>query len=185
MRESCTRCGVSTHETEVCPAKTLTYSPDAETAAPLRLAPPAKARPMGEYLALGQPTPAPAPARPVVVKAPVGDRRATCPDGGACHHSCALSREVTIPQQSSACWRVRNAGPLSGMFEGDRWPRAVKAKHGIVVGDVEATLDERLAEQGFRSFERSNVRDVVREWLGDIAGRQHGLDEARRELGAS
>lgn len=39
--------------------------------------------------------------------------RLTCPDGGTCHHEC---------QPGGRCWRVDNAGPLSGVYEGDRWP---------------------------------------------------------------
>lgn len=38
-----------------------------------------------------------------------------CPDGGTCHHNdhhdCAVF-----------CWRTRHAGPLSGVYPGDRWP---------------------------------------------------------------
>jgi len=36
-----------------------------------------------------------------------------CPDGGTCHHGCLLP---------SACWRVNNCEPLSGVFPDDRWP---------------------------------------------------------------
>jgi NTP pyrophosphatase (non-canonical NTP hydrolase) len=37
--------------------------------------------------------------------------RALCPDGAKCHHGCG-----------ARCWRVDNAGPLSGVFPGDGWP---------------------------------------------------------------
>lgn len=37
----------------------------------------------------------------------------TCPDGGTCHHGCALGAE---------CWRVPNAEPLSGVFPDNKWP---------------------------------------------------------------
>jgi len=43
-----------------------------------------------------------------------------CPDGGVCHHRC----------ESSACFRVRVAGPLSGVYPGNVWPNGVRAKHG-------------------------------------------------------
>jgi hypothetical protein len=36
----------------------------------------------------------------------------TCPDGGRCHHECGLSY----------CFRVENAGPLSGVYDNDEWP---------------------------------------------------------------
>lgn len=35
-----------------------------------------------------------------------------CPDGGACHHEC----------DGGPCWRVANAGPLSGVYPDDQWP---------------------------------------------------------------
>lgn len=40
-----------------------------------------------------------------------------CPDGGTCHHGC------TAPY----CWRVENAGPLSGVYPDDEWPTSVRA----------------------------------------------------------
>jgi hypothetical protein len=52
-----------------------------------------------------------------------------CPDGGGCH---GPSPAVTgQPCPDGACYRVRMAGPLSGVFPGDRWPDAVLAAHGI------------------------------------------------------
>jgi hypothetical protein len=41
------------------------------------------------------------------------DRR--CPDGGSCHHSC-----------EGQCFRVRNCGPLSGVYRGDKWPTGLE-----------------------------------------------------------
>lgn len=38
-----------------------------------------------------------------------------CPDGGACHHGCGVG----------PCWRVSNAGPLTGAYPGDQWPANV------------------------------------------------------------
>ena len=38
-----------------------------------------------------------------------------CPDGGKCNHKC-----------EDRCWRVDNAGPLSGVFPNDDWPAEVK-----------------------------------------------------------
>lgn len=46
--------------------------------------------------------------------------KSRCPDGGACHHGCAATE----------CFRVIGAGPLSGVFPGDRWPAAIKAAYG-------------------------------------------------------
>ncbi|GAA1281742.1 hypothetical protein [Saccharothrix xinjiangensis] len=41
-----------------------------------------------------------------------------CPDDGRCHHGCNVG-----------CFRVAAAGPLSGVFPGDRWPDQVRAEH--------------------------------------------------------
>ena len=38
-----------------------------------------------------------------------------CPDGGVCHHLC----------QGADCFRVRYAGPLSGVYPDDAWPAEV------------------------------------------------------------
>jgi hypothetical protein len=58
-----------------------------------------------------------------VSTAPDDDTR--CPDGGACHHLCALANG---PRR---CVRVQNSGPLTGVFPGDRWPDAVLTANGI------------------------------------------------------
>lgn len=42
-----------------------------------------------------------------------------CPDGGTCHHACG----------TGACFRVLNAGPLSGVFPTDQWPMNVYSEH--------------------------------------------------------
>ena len=44
--------------------------------------------------------------------------RPGCPDDGTCHHDCPTGDE---------CWRVRFAGPLSGVFPGDVWPDEIRA----------------------------------------------------------
>lgn len=54
-----------------------------------------------------------------------------CPDGGACHHECALD----------SCFRVQSCSPLSGVFPGNRWPREVSDKYGP--GDT-GTEGERM-----------------------------------------
>lgn len=41
-----------------------------------------------------------------------------CPDSGKCHHACR-----------SWCFRVVNAGPLSGEYPDDKWPAEVVAYH--------------------------------------------------------
>lgn len=42
----------------------------------------------------------------------MSDRR--CPDAGHCHHDCVVG-----------CWRVENAGPLSGVYPNNEWPASV------------------------------------------------------------
>lgn len=53
-----------------------------------------------------------------------GAPSADCPDGGSCHHLCAM-RSVT-------CFRVRYCGPLSGVFPGNIWPEAIREQAGEV-----------------------------------------------------
>lgn len=42
-----------------------------------------------------------------------------CPDGGTCHHFCTVLGDAP-------CWRVHNAGPLSGVYPNNRWPTELK-----------------------------------------------------------
>jgi transcriptional regulator with XRE-family HTH domain len=46
--------------------------------------------------------------------------RRHCPDDGTCHHECG----------TGPCWRVNNAGPLSGVFPGDEWPDHARQEEG-------------------------------------------------------
>lgn len=43
-----------------------------------------------------------------------------CPDGGVCHHECAVA----------ACFRVRYCGPLSGIFPENQWPEETTGQYG-------------------------------------------------------
>lgn len=43
--------------------------------------------------------------------------RTICPDGGTCHHTCAID---------ALCFRVETCGPLSGVYPNDEWPRGVR-----------------------------------------------------------
>jgi len=70
------------------------------------------------------PATAPEAAR-AVADAVAEARRGRCPDGGYCHGSRALAGSPPCP--AGRCFRVRNAGPLSGVFPGDRWPATVLA----------------------------------------------------------
>jgi hypothetical protein len=47
-----------------------------------------------------------------------GQADGRCPDGATCHHGC-----------SRGCFRVRYAGPLTGVYPGDDWPDEIKAAH--------------------------------------------------------
>jgi hypothetical protein len=51
------------------------------------------------------------------------ERSERCPDGGYCHGQTFAAGSEPCPP--GACFRVRNAGPLSGVFPGDRWPDVV------------------------------------------------------------
>jgi hypothetical protein len=61
---------------------------------------------------------------------------ARCPDGGRCHHEC-----------TGPCWRVDHAGPLSGVYPGDRWPQSHE--------DVELTHEELTRALRDRPDERT------------------------------
>ena len=52
--------------------------------------------------------------------------RLACPDGGKCHHQCKVTE---------SCFRVRACGPLSGVFEDNRWPADVLAAELAVEHD--------------------------------------------------
>lgn len=61
-----------------------------------------------------------------------------CPDAGRCHHACV-----------ERCWRVRNAGPITGTFPGDVWPEHVKAEHSLApmsAGDLTEMLAAHEAD---------------------------------------
>ena len=47
-----------------------------------------------------------------------------CPDRGYCHGSTFVIGSE--PCEPGECFRVRHAGPLSGVFPGDRWPDEVR-----------------------------------------------------------
>lgn len=46
------------------------------------------------------------------------DPKRECPDEGFCHHGCTVG-----------CWRVANAGPLSGVYPDNEWPDEVQDTH--------------------------------------------------------
>lgn len=66
--------------------------------------------------------------------------RAGCPDGGYCHHDCAALYR-------GACWRVSNAGPLSGVYVGDAWPARVRVQQQMkLASEQEVTMDHAEVE---------------------------------------
>lgn len=67
-------------------------------------------------------------------------RSGRCPDGGYCHGQTLAAGSEPCPEGS--CFRVRNAGPLSGVFPGDRWPDDVRAANGVQ-RPIKATDRER------------------------------------------
>lgn len=87
-------------------------------------------------------------------KAPAGAVR--CPDGGKCNHGC---------KGSGPCWRVGACGPLSGVFEGDRWPAEVEEKHapGRVIGRLREELAEARAELAGACSDLAEAREDLAE----------------------
>lgn len=63
-------------------------------------------------------------------------RSGRCPDDGYCHGSSIDAGSE--PCAPGACYRVRHAGPLSGVYPYDRWPDAVKRAHGVVMPRLSA-----------------------------------------------
>lgn len=51
-----------------------------------------------------------------------------CPDGGVCHHNSHHDCAVF-------CWRTQHAGPLSGVYPGDRWPAELTRRSDGARGD--------------------------------------------------
>lgn len=90
------------------------------------------------------------------------EQERACPDGGKCWHGCG----------GSACWRVGNAEPLSGVYEGDAWPLEVMIDHGApirraylrnpTVADVMRVVADELAcvvERGWKVEVRASATD--------------------------
>lgn len=55
-----------------------------------------------------------------------------CPDGGACHHMCGYEG------YTKGCFRVVFAGPLSGVYPGNKWPQSVIEEYGDQAGSESA-----------------------------------------------
>lgn len=63
-------------------------------------------------------------------------RSERCPDGGYCHGSALAAGSSPCPPDG--CYRVLHAGPLSGVFPGDRWPDLTVARALRVQADAQA-----------------------------------------------
>ncbi len=59
-----------------------------------------------------------------------------CPDGGYCHHGC-----------SRACFRVLTCGPLSGVWDEDKWPSWIAEAHHARRA-VKDLVDEQAEDEG-------------------------------------
>lgn len=69
----------------------------------------------------------------------------TCPDGGACHHTCA-----------AACLRVLACAPLSGTYPDERWPEATVRLHQEAEG-ARQRLEEEAAQRGARALRAAGL----------------------------
>jgi hypothetical protein len=78
-------------------------------------------------------------------------RAERCPDGGYCHGSSPAAG--SRPCDEGFCFRVLYAGPLSGVYLGDRWPDRVRAT--AVRAAVDATCPRVLPDG------RINARHVA------------------------
>lgn len=61
-----------------------------------------------------------------------------CPDAGTCHHGCG----------ERGCFRVTHCGPLSGVYQGDEWPEAIKAVEAAKDAQPGYTLEGREIPDG-------------------------------------
>jgi hypothetical protein len=83
---------------------------------------------------------------PVMVRCD-GLEKKLCPDSGVCHHMCGTEG---YPDK---CFRVRFAGPLSGVFPDNKWPKALREEHGAwqtfdsMVEVVEERIFDSIAEE--------------------------------------
>jgi hypothetical protein len=71
-----------------------------------------------------------------------------CPDKGTCHHAC----------ENGPCYRVLNAGPLSGRYREDRWPLPIVMKTAELA--VEAF---NAAEAAGDIANTARLRDIARQ----------------------
>jgi hypothetical protein len=58
-----------------------------------------------------------------------------CPDGGKCHHSCAIG-----------CFRVETCEPLSGIYPGDEWPTWLVNELPISAPPLVAPLEDLILD---------------------------------------
>lgn len=76
-----------------------------------------------------------------------GVDKKSCPDGGYCHHACGLEGHT------EGCFRVIFAGPLSGVYPDDVWPKQVREENGAwlqydtMVEVVEARIFDSIAAE--------------------------------------
>lgn len=97
-------------------------------------------------------------------------QRRRCPDDGVCHGSTiAVGSEPCAPGE---CYRVRVAGPLSGVYPGDRWPDEVRAANGVERPRAVRELFRGVAEQEAVSGEAAAVL------VGPVDSAGHGSVQA-------
>lgn len=109
------------------------------------------------------------------------DARRLCPDGGACHHGCEVG-----------CYRVGACEPLSGVYEGDRWPESVKDAERIfaelrrwLAAECETTMDEHRNFHSDYDEGRFDALEAVEARLDELAGAASAEAVARLETGQS
>lgn len=69
-----------------------------------------------------------------------GINKKICPDGGYCHHACGLDGHT------KGCFRVMFAGPLSGVFPDNKWPKALREENGAwqTFDSMAEVVEERI-----------------------------------------
>lgn len=105
-------------------------------------------------------------------------RAGRCPDGGHCHS--------VDPCEPGACYRVKVAGPLSGVHPGDRWPAAPEPmpepEWSIAWTELSGYVEEARADGGtidpavladyMAELKERHVTGPIRAWMKRLAGDQ-------------
>lgn len=104
-----------------------------------------------------------------------------CEDRGACHHSCPMVTD-SEGDHGFPCFRVLAAGPLSGVFPDDEWPRTLVQSHRFAQERVDREAAERIKvrAQALEGVLTGRVPESL-----DLTGAARYLAVVRADLGSA